>query len=82
MGNACQLSYQEIYSICVLLLLLLLLICYQGLNDNSQPPDTVLHDKEKTCQMIEIALTVDSNVNIKQTEILSQRQSLHIAVSR
>jgi len=46
-------------------------------------PDIVQHDKkEKTCLLIDIAITDDSNVKTKETEKLSKYEDLEIKVSR
>ena len=46
-------------------------------------PDRVLHDKkEKTCLLIGIAITNDSNFNTRETEKLSKCKDLEIEVSR
>ena len=46
-------------------------------------PDTVLHDKKKkTCPLIDIAKSDDSNGNTKETEKLSSYKNLEIEVSR
>ena len=44
---------------------------------------TVLHDnKEKPCQLIDIALPDDSNVNTTETERIRELEALQFAVSR
>jgi len=46
-------------------------------------PDVVLHDKtEKTCLLIDVAISDDSNLNTKETEKLSKYKDLEIDVSR
>ena len=46
-------------------------------------PDTVLHDrKEKTCLLIDIAITDDSDVNTKETEKLSKYKDPETEVRR
>jgi len=42
-------------------------------------PDRVLHDKkEKNCPLIDIAMSDDSNVNMKEIEKLSRYKNLEI----
>jgi len=46
-------------------------------------PDVVLHDKtEKTCLLIDVAISVDTKINTKGTEKLSKYKDLEIDVSR
>jgi hypothetical protein len=53
------------------------------LSYRAQRPDAVLHDKtEKTCLLIDVAISDDSNVDTKEAEKLSKYKDLKIDISR